>query len=72
MSARPARTRLSPARVITGAVDLADDIGVDAVTIRRLADHLGVKPMSIYHHVASKDEIISTLEGILEELRNAK
>ena len=69
MSARPARTRLSPARVIAGAVDLADDIGVDALTIRRLADHLGVKPMSIYHHVASKDEIIDGMvEAVFAEI----
>ncbi|MEZ5079466.1 MAG: TetR/AcrR family transcriptional regulator [Thermoleophilia bacterium] len=65
MSERSSRTRLSRDRVIAGAVDLADRIGVDALTIRRLADHLGVKPMSIYHHVASKEEIIDGMVDVV-------
>ncbi|HJR37634.1 MAG TPA: TetR/AcrR family transcriptional regulator, partial [Nocardioidaceae bacterium] len=37
--------------------------GIGALTIRSLADELGVKPMSVYHHVANKDEI---LDGIVD------
>lgn len=55
---QPKRTRLTRDRVITGAVELADDIGIGPLTIRKLADHLGVAPMAIYHHVANKEEII--------------
>ena len=36
---------------------LADAIGIDALTIRKLATAMGTKPMSIYRHVPSKDEI---------------
>ncbi len=52
------RAPLSQERVIAGAVELADAIGIDPLTIRKLAAHLGVTPMAIYHHVASKEEIV--------------
>jgi AcrR family transcriptional regulator len=58
MSDQPRRPRLTRDAVLAGAVSLADEIGVDPLTIRKLADHLEVKPMTIYHHVANKDEII--------------
>jgi AcrR family transcriptional regulator len=44
--------------VIDGAVALADAIGVEALTIRKLADALDTKPMTIYHHVPSKEAIV--------------
>ncbi len=56
-------TRLSREIVLAGAVELADGIGAEALTIRKLADHLGTKPMSIYHHVANKDTI---LDGMVD------
>lgn len=52
------RPRLCRDAVLAGAVELADEIGVAPLTLRKLAEHLGVKPMSIYHHVANKDEIL--------------
>ena len=52
------RPMLTPQRVIAAAVTLADAIGVDALTIRKLAAELDVKPMTIYHHVPNKDAII--------------
>ena len=52
------RQRLSAGRVLDGAMALADEIGVDAFTIRRLADALDTKPMTIYHHVPNKEAII--------------
>jgi len=57
-AAAKARSTLSPQRVITAAVALADVIGVDALTIRKLAVELDVKPMTIYHHVSNKEAII--------------
>ena len=51
------RGRLSADRVLDGAVALADEIGVDAFTIRKLADALDTKPMTIYHHVEGKQAI---------------
>jgi AcrR family transcriptional regulator len=42
---------------------VADGGGISSLTIRSLAVELGVKPMSVYHHVANKDEI---LDGIVD------
>ncbi len=57
------RAPLSRERVLQGAVAVADAGGIGALTIRSLAVELGVKPMSVYHHVANKDEI---LDGIVD------
>ena len=56
---------LSRDRVIAAAVALADSIGVDALTIRKLAAELDVKPMSIYHHVANKEAIIDGMVDLV-------
>lgn len=63
MSAR--RTPLTRERVLHGAVELADSIGVEAFTIRKLAAALDVKPMTIYHHIASKEAI---LDGMVDNV----
>jgi len=57
------RIKLSRQRVLDCAVDLADESGVAALTIRSLANSMGTKPMSLYHYVANKDEI---LDGIVD------
>lgn len=57
------RTPLSRERVLQGAIRVADAGGVESLTIRSLAQELGVKPMSVYHYVAGKDEII---DGIVD------
>ena len=57
------RPRLSRERVLQGAVAVADAGGIASLTIRSLAAELGVKPMSVYHHVANKEEI---LDGIVD------
>ena len=59
----PPRAPLSKERVIVEAVALADEAGIAALTMRKLADRLLVEPMSLYHHVANKDEI---LDGIVD------
>lgn len=51
-------TKLTPERVIDGAVRLADRIGIDALTIRKIAEEIDAKPMTIYHHVPNKEGII--------------
>jgi AcrR family transcriptional regulator len=52
------RLSLNSGRIFQGAVGLADEIGVDALTIRKLAVVLGVKPMTIYHYIPNKEAII--------------
>ncbi|MFT5136858.1 MAG: AcrR family transcriptional regulator [Arenicella sp.] len=52
------RQSLNPGRIFEGAVALADKIGVDALTIRKLAHALDAKPMTIYHYVPNKEAII--------------
>lgn len=59
------RPRLNAERVLSGAVALADEIGIDDLTIRRLADSLDVKPMTIYHHVANKEAIIDGMVDLV-------
>lgn len=59
------RQPLSRDRVLRGAVAVADAGGIAALTIRSLAQELGVKPMSVYHHVANKEEI---LDGIVDQV----
>jgi AcrR family transcriptional regulator len=49
--------------VLGCAVAIADEKGLGALTMRSLAQALGVKPMSLYHHVANKDAI---LDGIVD------
>ena len=56
---------LTKERVLSGALALADDIGVESMTIRKLAASLDVKPMTIYHHVASKDRILDGMVDIV-------
>jgi AcrR family transcriptional regulator len=60
--ARP-RVPLSRDRVLRAAVALADEGGVDALSMRRLAQELGVVPMALYKHVANKDEL---LDGMID------
>ena len=59
------RPRLNAERVLVGATALADDIGIEQLTIRRLADALDVKPMSIYHHVPNKEAIIDGMVDLV-------
>lgn len=59
------RPRLTTERVLVGALAIADEIGIDELTIRRLADALDVKPMTIYHHVANKEAIIDGMVDLV-------
>jgi AcrR family transcriptional regulator len=51
--------------VILEAVALADEHGIGTLTMRRLADRLLVEPMSLYHHVANKDEILDAMVDVV-------
>lgn len=58
-TAAGARVRLSRDRVIEAAMRLADAGGLDALTMRRLGEELSVEAMSIYNHVANKEDLIN-------------
>ena len=59
------KPRLSKRTVTEGALKLADADGLDALTIRKLAQHLGVTPMALYWHFRSKEDL---LEGVAEQV----
>ena len=60
-SAEP-RVPLSRDRVLRAAISIADEGGLEALSMRKLAQDLGVEAMSVYYYVANKDAI---LDGIL-------
>lgn len=53
-----ARVTLGRDRVLDEAVAIADELGLDAVSMRRLADRLGVVPMALYKHVRDKQALV--------------
>ena len=57
------REYLNLARVLNTAVALADEAGIEAVSMRKLAQKLGVVPMALYKHVANKEQL---LDGIVD------
>lgn len=57
------RAGLNRERVLRAALALADEGGIEALTMRRLGERLQVEAMSLYNHVAGKDDI---LDGIVD------
>jgi Bacterial regulatory proteins, tetR family./Tetracyclin repressor, C-terminal all-alpha domain. len=57
------RLPLSRERVLRAAIALADESGIESLTMRKLGQELGVEAMSLYNHVANKDDI---LDGIVD------
>ena len=62
---RAPRPPLTRQRVLDTAVELADRDGVGSLSMRKLAQELGVEAMSLYHHVAGKDAILDGLIDIV-------
>jgi AcrR family transcriptional regulator len=59
------RKPLSRARVLQAAVALADEGGLEAFSMRGLAQELGVVPMALYKHVANKEELLDGMVDIV-------
>jgi AcrR family transcriptional regulator len=57
------RLPLSRDRILRAALELVDDGGIDSLTMRKLGQALGFEAMSLYNHVANKDDVI---DGILD------
>jgi AcrR family transcriptional regulator len=60
-----ARAPLSRQRALSTAVALADAEGIGSLTMRRLAQELGIEAMSLYHHVANKDDILDGMVDVV-------
>jgi AcrR family transcriptional regulator len=58
---RPGRSGLSVARIVTAAIEVADADGLPALSMRRVAEKLGVGTMSLYTHVPRKAELIDLM-----------
>jgi AcrR family transcriptional regulator len=52
------RIRLSRDRVLQTAIRLADEGGIERLTMRRLGEELGVEAMSLYNHVSNKEDLL--------------
>jgi len=67
-----ARIPLSRDRVLRAAVGVADEGGVESLTMRHLAEVLGVEAMSLYYHVANKDDVLDGIVDVVaEEINDA-
>jgi AcrR family transcriptional regulator len=67
--ARAPRTPLNRARVLAAAVALADSSGLDALSMRKLGEAVGVEAMSLYGHVANKDDLLDgMIDTVFEEV----
>lgn len=68
MALQPAterRPRLNRERVLQAAVALADEVGIESLSMRRLAQELDVVPMALYKHVANKEELLDGMVDIV-------
>ena len=64
------RTALSRDRVVKAAVDLADAVGFDSLSMRKLAEELGAAPMALYRHVANKEDLLDgMIDVVFREIR---
>ncbi|GAA2839035.1 TetR/AcrR family transcriptional regulator [Crossiella cryophila] len=66
---KPARTPLSRERVVTAAMALADAKGTAGVTMRAIAATLGVEAMSLYNHVAGREDMLGgMIDAVFAEI----
>src|SRR5262249_32597314 len=66
-SASPARRPLTRERILHVGLRLIDEQGLEAFSMRRLAQELGVDPMSLYHHFRNKDALLDGVAAVLWE-----
>lgn len=67
---RAGEDTLTRERILDAALSIADEHGIKALSMRRLAGDLGVDPMAIYHHLPGKDAILSgVVARVFAEMR---
>jgi hypothetical protein len=59
------RHKLTRTTIVVVAVKIADKDGINLVSMRKVANKLGVEAMSLYHHFANKDDLIA---GMIEHV----
>ncbi|MFL5647502.1 MAG: TetR/AcrR family transcriptional regulator [Chloroflexota bacterium] len=59
------RAPLTRERVLEAAVDLADREGIDAVSMRRLGQELGIEAMSLYTHIRGKEDLLDGMVDVV-------
>jgi AcrR family transcriptional regulator len=62
---RPSRRPLSRDRVLAAAVKLADEGGIESLTMRKLAATLGIEAMSLYNHVEGKGDLVDSIVDLV-------
>jgi AcrR family transcriptional regulator len=63
------RTPLSRERILEAAIGLADESGIEALSMRKLARELGVEAMSLYNHVPNKGALVDAMaDAVLAEI----
>ena len=66
------RVPLSRARVLRAAVAYADEHGIESLSMRKLGQSLGVEAMSLYNHVANKNDMLDGMVDIVvSEIRSS-
>ena len=72
-AAKDLRPRLSRERVLQAAVALADGSGIEGLSMRKLGEQLGVEAMSLYKHVANKDDLLDGMvDSVFAEIELAR
>lgn len=67
---RTGRSRLTLDAVVAAGVELADDVGIEQLSMRRLADRLGVGAMTVYGHVSGRAELVELMvDRVFAEVR---
>jgi AcrR family transcriptional regulator len=61
----PRRAPLSKGRLLRAAVALVDEAGIESLSMRKLAEELGVVPMALYKHVANKEELLDGMVDVV-------
>ena len=69
----PRRPSIDRDAILVASLGLADRAGLDAITMQAVAGQLGVTPMALYRHVASKADLLDgVVEKLLEELPTSR
>ncbi|MEV8533665.1 TetR/AcrR family transcriptional regulator C-terminal domain-containing protein [Streptomyces sp. NPDC051211] len=64
---RPSQSILSRAAIARAALELLDELGVEGLKMRTIADRLGVRGASLYHHIASKEDLLDAAAELIND-----